>query len=237
CPEFDEYRLDVDGLCVSAGILQQRGFPEVLARSLRGVLVAHDHLVNGHMIAQMAAGSDKVNMTSTQAGATAPVLTAIELQVEHYRYVRRMSRNTTLEAVFPYWILGAIRADLARRQGVDLIDVPDSRILGWMRARGVNTQFVYNWQALSGSAASTTSFPSTVKVLLYSAGTWVRGSSDIITLDTIYDSVGLGQNNYTALFTEEGWFVAKRGQDSRQVSIPMSLPGVVAAAKEIAWNG
>jgi len=75
-----------------------------------------------------------------------------------------------------------------------------------------------------------------VKVLLYSAGTWVRGSSDIITLDTIYDSVGLGQNNYTALFTEEGWFVAKRGQDSRQVSIPMSLPGVVAAAKEIAWN-
>lgn len=238
CEPFEEHRLDVDGLCVTAGILQQRGFPELQSRSIRGVLVAHDHLINGRMIRQMVAGSTPVNFPAPQAGATAPLLTAIEVQVEHYKASRRMPRGTTVEGVFPYWVLGAIRADLARRQGVDLIDVPDSRILAWFRNRGVNPQFVYNWQGIdTRSAATATSFPSTVKFLLYQAGTWIRGASDLITLDTLYDSVLLGQNDYTALFTEEGWFVAKRGQESRVVTVPFDLPGAVAAAQDIQWNG
>lgn len=238
CPPFEEYRLDVDGLCITSGLLQQRGYPEVLADTVRKVLIAHDHFLNGKQIAEIAAGSTAVTMPATQVGTTAPVLTAIELQVEHYRYARRLGRGTTLEAVFPFWIRGAIRSDLSRRLGVDLLSVPDSRIDAWFRERGINPQFVYNWQSIDTTAAAAfNAWPTTVSFLLYSAGTWIKGAADIITLDTIYDSVLLGNNDFTALFTEEGWFVAKRGQDSRLVTTSISADGATHIGIDIAHNG
>lgn len=237
CPPFEEYRLDVDGICITAGLLQSKGFPEVISDTVRKVLIGHDHYINGKQIAQMAAGSTAVTLPTPQAGTAAPLLTAIELQVESYRYARRLSRTVTLEAVFPFWIRGAIRSDLSRRLGVDFLSVPDSRIDAWFRERGIAPQFVYNWQALSGIATDVTSWPTTVSFLLYSAGTWIRGAADVITVESLYDSVLLGTNDYTALFTEEGWFVAKRGQDSRLVTTSLTADGVVAAAQDIAHNG
>lgn len=238
CPPFEEYRLDVDGLCIQSGLLAARGYPEVLADTIRKALIAHDHYVNGKQIAQMAAGSTAVTLPATQVGTAAPVLSAIELQVEHYRYARRLGRGTTLEAIFPYWIRGAIRSDLSRRLGVDLLSVPDSRIDAWFRERGINPQFVYNWQAVDATAATAfTAWPTTVSFLLYSAGTWIKGVSDIITLDTIYDSVLLGNNDFTALFSEEGWFVAKRGQDSRLVTTSITADGATHIGVDIVHNG
>jgi len=238
CPPFADYRLGIEGLCLTAGLLQSRGYPEVLARVIRGALVAHDHRVNGRMIAAMEAGSTAISMAANQVGTAAPILTAIELQVEHYRAVRRMSRNTTLEAVFPFWVHGAIRSDLSRRLGVELLSVSDSRINEWFRERGVNPQFVYNWQDIAATASTAfNAWPTSVKFLLYSAGTWIRGTSDIITIDTLYDSVLLGNNDFTALFTEEGVFTAKRGQDSRVITVPITADGATAAGVDIAHNG
>lgn len=237
CPEWDEIRLGVDGLCITAGLLQRRGYPEYLQFIVQNALVAHDHRLNAAMIAQMESGSDEVTMPSGQAGTTAPLLTSIELQVEHYRYSHRLSRGTSLEAVFPFWVRGAVRADLARRQGVDLLAVTDAQIDGWFRSRGVNPQFVYNWQALEGDAETVTAFPNEVKFLLYSAGTWVRGADSIITLDTLYDSTLLGTNDFTALFTEEAWFVAKRGLDSRVVTVEIEANGATHAGVAIEHNG
>ncbi len=237
CPEFEEARLDVAGLCITAGLLMQRSYPEVLARTLRGALIAHDHKMSATFINEMVAGSTPVVLPAPQVGALAPLLTAIELQTEHYRYVQRLSRSTTLEAIFPFWVHGAVRSDLSRRLGVELISVSDSTIDGWFRDRGISPQFVYDWQPLTGTADTFTEWPTEVSFLLYAAGTWVRGSSDVITLDTIYDSVMLGTNDFTALFTEEGWFVAKRGHDSRVVTVSIATDGATHAGVLIEHNG
>ena len=237
CTDFEEVRLSAAGLHIQAGLLQQRGYPELVARTIRGALVAHEHKMSERIIASMERQSTAVSMDAGQIGAAAPILTAIELQVEHYRYAQRLSRSTTLEAVFPYWVHGAIRTDLARRQGVDLMDVPDSRIDAWFRSRGVNAQFVYDWQALTGEAGAFKVWPGSLKFLLYSAGTFVKGSQDVITLDTVYDSVLLGQNDYTALFTEEGYLVAKRGHDARVVTVPLNPNGGTGTGIKLLANG
>ena len=237
CTDFEEVRLSAAGIHIQAGLLQQRGYPELVARTIRGALVAHEHKMSERIIASMETQSTAVSMDSGQIGAAAPILTAIELQVEHYRYAQRLSRSTTLEAVFPYWVHGAIRTDLARRQGVDLMDVPDSRIDAWFRSRGVNAQFVYDWQALGGEAGAFKVWPGSLKFLLYSAGTFVKGSQDVITLDTVYDSVLLGQNDYTALFTEEGYLVAKRGHDARVVTVPLNPNGGTGTGIKLLANG
>ena len=237
CTDFEEVRLSAAGIHIQAGLLQQRGYPELVARTIRGALVAHEHKMSERIIASMETQSTAVSMDAGQIGAAAPILTAIELQVEHYRYAQRLSRSTTLEAVFPYWVHGAIRTDLARRQGVDLMDVPDSRIDAWFRSRGVNAQFVYDWQALTGEAGAFKVWPGSLKFLLYSAGTFVKGSQDVITLDTVYDSVLLGQNDYTALFTEEGYLVAKRGHDARVVTVPLNPNGGTGTGIKLLANG
>lgn len=236
CPSFSEVRLDLAGVAVAAGLLQQRGFPEMIARTTRGVLVAHDHRMAKRLLDKIVTGSTAVTMPD-RAGTAAPLLEAIELQVEHYRYVHRLARGTTLEAVFPFWIRGAIRSDLSRRTGVDLLSVTDAQVLGWFTQRGIAPQFVYNWQDITGAAGSFLGWPVEVKFLLYAAGTWVRGASDVITLDTIYDSVLLGNNNFTALFTEEGWFAAKVGHDSRVVTVPFCANGATSAAIALDCDG
>lgn len=237
CPDFQEQRLRLAGLCLSAGLLQQRGYPEYIARTIRGSLVAHDHLVSGKILRQLEEESDPVVMSSDQAGATAPLLTALELQAQHYRTVSRMSPNASLEGVFPMWTRGLLRADLARRQGVDMISVSDAQINGWLAERNINAQFVYNFHDLEGESTELLSYPDEVPFLLYAAGTWVRGSQDVITLDTVYDSQTLRQNDYTALFTEEGYLVAQRGHDSRFVTVPVCPSGSTHIGEVIACNG
>src|SRR3546814_6343740 len=92
-----------------------------------------------------------------------------------------------------------------------MLSVTNAQINAWFTQRGISAQFVYDWQDIGTTAASGfLSWPNTVDFLLYPAGTWVKGAADVITLDTIYDSVGLGQNNYTALFTEEGYLIDRK---------------------------
>jgi hypothetical protein len=237
-PAFIDHRLEVDGLIIQSGLLGARGYPEHLARVIRGALIAHDHRINADVITKMAAGSTAVTLPAGQLGTAAPVLSAIELQVEHYRTYSRMARTATIEAVFPYWIRGAIRSDLSRRLGVDFMNVPDALISQWFTARGVAPQFVYDWQSIDLTAiASFNQWPITVSFLLYSAGTWIKGISDILTLDTLYDSVLLGNNDFTALFTEEGWFVAQAGIDSRLVTTSISSTGATHIGDEILNDG
>lgn len=232
CPEFEDIRMDVCGVCINAGLLQARGFPEMIARVIRGALVAHDHKMAANLLNSVAAGSDAVTIAATE-GAAAPLLNAVELQVEHMKYINRLGRSATVEAVFPFWVRGAIRSDLALRLGVDLFDVSDSRIDAWFRSRGIAPQFVYNWQDLGGTAAQFTGWPNSVKFLIYPAGTWVRGSSDVINLETLYDSTLLGTNDYTALFSEEGWLAAKMCHDSRVVTVALCPNGTTNNGKAI----
>jgi hypothetical protein len=236
CPPFQEVRLGTNGLCITAGLLQSRGYPEMIARVTRGALIAHDHRMSAVDIGKIVAGSTPVTIPAG-VGAAAPLLTAIEVQAEHIRYAERMARGTTLEAVFPYWVRGAIRSDLALRLGVELLDVPDSRIDGWFRSRGIAPQYVYDWQPLAGAPGSFTSWPDTVQFLLYPAGAWLRGVSDVITLDTLYDSVLLAQNDYTALFTEEGSLIAKQCGDSRVITVTLCVNGGTGGGYELDCNG
>lgn len=237
CPDFTEVRLGYSGVCITAGLLQQRGYPEVIARTVRGALVAHEHKMSEAVLQAVVAGSTAVTMPAGQVGAAAPLLTAIELQAEHYRSSARIARSTSLEAVFPFWVRGAVRADLSRRLGVDMMSVSDAQIDDWFRTRGVNPQFVYGLQDLTGAASAVTAYPASVDFLLYAAGAWVKGASDIITLDTLYDSVKLGTNDYTALFTEEGWLVANLCHDSRVVTVPLCADGGTHGGVDIACDG
>lgn len=239
CPPFTELRLNAIGVCITGGLLQRRGYPELVARFIRGALIAHLHRVNAFVIAQMAAGSTLVDFDPIPAGSlvgdvtSSGLLAAAEMVAVDIRYRNRMSLDAMLEIVLPAWARAQVRADLSRRTGVDLISVSDSDIARFFADRNLNVRWVYDWQdAYSGVAAGPgaalpgiTTFPATVEFMIYPAGTWVKGVDSIVTLETVYDSTKLSTNQYTALFTEEGVLVAKMCPDSRRVVYPLCPTG------------
>lgn len=238
CPDFEEYRLGYCGVCISAGMLQQRGYPEVIEDYIRKTLNAHAHRMSASVINTIVAGSTLVTFPGPQAGAAAPLLTAADLQATHYRAVNRMSDTATLEAVFPTWAKAVFRADLARRLGLAEFEVSDSRIAGWFSNRNISAQYVVDWQDIATTPASGfTAAPTGMDFLLFAAGTWVKGVTDSISLENIYDSVLLGTNDYTALFTEDPFLVAQRCAGSRLVRVPICPDGATHEGVPITCSG
>ncbi len=225
CPEFTEDRLEVCGTAVTADVLQDTAYPELTQRIVEGALVAHAHNLNANIIARVASLSDAVTMGAS-LGATAPILESVEFQVEDMRYRNRMARSRTIEFKAPFWVRPMMRADLAKRLGVDMMSVPDSQLDAWLRDRGVSPQFVYDWQdnfvdtnAAFGNPTHPTEWPDSVKFLLFPSGTFVKGEKDVLQLDAIYDSVNIRSNSFTAIFAEEAWLVAKRCHDARLLTV------------------
>jgi hypothetical protein len=237
CPDFVEVRLDVAYVCITGSLLQRRGYPEAVARFSRGAMVALAHKVNESVIARIVAQSGApVTIAADASGddAASALLSAVELAIEDMKYRNRMSRSATIEVVLPAWVLAPMRAALARRQGVAAINVTDAELLAAFTTRKAVPRFVYDWQdaysGLSGgpgAQTSITTWPATVQFLVYPAGTWVKPVRDVVSLDTVYDNALLTQNQYTALFAEDGFNVLKMCADSRLYSATIDTSGVV----------
>lgn len=252
CPGYNECRLGVCGVCVKIPILTERGFPELVRYTLQQVLAAHAHRMNMNYIKAMVAKSTAVTIpvgTSPFAygpGATAAVLGSVELMTEYLRYKRRLGMRTSMELVGPSWVRGVLRSDLAKRPGYDGLNVTDAMLDSYLRTRGVNPQWVLDYQdafsdpanppttsTLFGGPTPPTAWPSTVQFLIYPAGTFFRAHADVISVDGLYDSALLQRNMHLGLFTEEAWCVDKKCNESIALTVPICANGGTGAAQTV----
>ena len=157
-------------------------------------------------------------------GQVADVLDAINLQATVIRYQYALDPNASLEVVLPVWGKEVLRSDISRRNGGvtqgDALAVTDAQIQSWFAARKLAVQWVYDYQPLT-TTGSATAWPTTLEALIYPAGAFVKGTTDVIDLDTVYDSTGLSTNTYTAAFFEEGLLVANTCGGGRKVQIAL----------------
>lgn len=252
CPEdWQECRMDVSGLCIRTPILMERGWPERVRQFMDGAMIIHAHKINARKLAKMEALSTLITMPDTPnpdpaasivdphgPGAFESVLSMLELQVQYQRYRERLSQTETLEMIAPFWLRGILKSDLRKKLGIDnRYDVTDADLDRYFRAIGVNPQWVYDWQDSFSEPIDPTAFggpvptvwPTTVKVMLYRAGTFFQLGADVINLDGVYDHASLVQNIYTALFTEEGWQVCNRCGDSFVIELNLCPNGLSGA--------
>lgn len=246
CPTFTEVRLDIEGFCVQAPILTDTAYPELVENFVANVLAAHMHRINAFKLQRMVALSTANAITPVpDFGAASSALEYLELTAEWIRYQNRLGANSVMEVVLPLWARGALRADLAKKNGVELFDVTDARLEAYFMARRLRVQWVYDWQdALVsgvatdfGGATMQDTWPATVQALVYPAGTFFAPTTDVITLDSIYDSTGLSTNVFTRLFTEEGIQVAKQCWTSYVITLPVCTAGGSGAQYSPACSG
>jgi hypothetical protein len=166
CPTFTDTRLEADGLAIQADLLQLRGYPELIARFVRGAMVAHTHKINQFMINALVTGSTALALPSgvtshtpgagstwyTDHSVVSTLLSAIDMAIVDYKYRQRMALSSTIEIVLPYWVQSWIRADVQRRNfydgdgGKDQFAITMANIEDWLRVRGARVQWVYDWQ-------------------------------------------------------------------------------------------
>jgi hypothetical protein len=242
CPSFVDTRLGVTGLCLTGNILSIRGYPEFTATFTRGAMAASAHQVNRQQVAAVVTGSTAVNLTAfapwaTDGSTVSQVLSAVEMAIVDIKYRLRMQQSATLEVIMPFWILAQMRADWIRRNGGnynEMLTLADSAISGAFSSRGARVQYVYDWQDAFATCAATgavgantaiTNLPNTLQFLVYPAGTWIRAVSDVITLNSVYDSTKLATNQVTHLFTETGWAMVQMCPVSRVYTVPICPSG------------
>lgn len=227
CPPFVEVRLDACGLCIKAPILTNAAYPELVQRWLSGAMIAHQHKMNAKVINAIVAAAG-VSKTITAAGSTTTdTLGSLELIADGLRSKYRLPMEATMEVVLPFWVDGAMRTDLSNRMGVMPQVITDQVLQSHFAARGLNVSFVYDWQdsPFPAGTAPAVAYPATVQAVMYPAGTFIKGTSDVINLNAVYDAASLATNIYTALFFEQGVLVAKMCNEAALVTLPICNAG------------
>lgn len=231
CPDFSEVRLDAVGYCVKAPLLTRAAYPEVIQRWLEGTIVANQHKVAARLITAMrTALGTALAPTLTGTPITWGTLSIIEWVIEMQRTAFRLGENETLEVVIPRWVRAAIRADLANRVSVGLDRITNQVIQDHFADRGAAVQWVLNYLEPSTPLTSV-AYPTTFEVMVYPAGTFVKGTADVIALDTVYDTADLQTNVYTAAFVEDGVLLAKMQHGGARITIPTNVNGMLGAAQ------
>jgi hypothetical protein len=237
CPTFAEARLECTGICLTVGNLTDDAYPESTKNTLRLLLDAHDHAVNARHIAQMVALSTSAVTgigTSTNP-AYQQVLGGIDLAATDYRAKHGMCMDDVLEVVVPFWLRAVIRADLAWRAGVsDMLSVSNEQINSYFADRNVRVQYVNDWQVrgsgqFGNAATNMLAWPTTVSVMVYAAGTFLKGNGLTLDLGVVRDSVLNAENDFTAAWSEECHLIVKLGHESRLYTLGFNVSGTTGA--------
>ncbi|WP_433856660.1 major capsid protein [Streptomyces kronopolitis] len=239
CPSPIEVRCDAVGVCLEAGILTQRHFPELVAWYLRNAMVAHEIRIRSALFQQALGGaSTKVVTMPESMGALSAVYEAVALQAADMIERHSLCESTALEVVFPWWSRNLFLTDLARRNGVTIDQVNPGMIQDMFTPLGVSIQWARGLTPAVptdiGGATAATDWPAAVRFLIYPSGTLQIGRGEEVNLGVIHDSTKFSTNDYTALFAEECIALVDRSVDTRAVTVPVCPSGETGAQTLVA---
>ena len=234
-PEMVEYRLEAIGWAIKSGILQRRAWPELIKKFLDEFMVEHQYRISAKTVLKVLAQSSAAKVVPTDAvlGATTGILNGLHVRA---RNLQIKTRKTVIEGIAPIWFKDVLRADLAGRDGLDVLNVTDADVERWLADRDIYLQYEGRWQSLGAGQPGhedTSWWPGSVDVVLYPAGTFWRSLNNVITLGVQYPIEMLQQNRQMEGFVEDEFQVGKRCDPSHLIRIPLCVNGAVGAREHI----
>ena len=234
-PDFLERRLRAVGVGMEAGLLLRQGWPELVQRYADLLGTAFTLKQHKRKIALIEEYVGAAVNVANGFGNAMDLVHAVELVAIGERQRNAMGTKATLEALIPHWAKAVIRADLANRKGIDSVNITDAQIDSFFTTRGIKPQWLNGFQdiPLDPTTGVALTYPDSVRIIMYPAGTYVVGSAPVISLDTIYDSVLLKKNDYVHLFMEQGLLMTNPCGEGRHIQLP-SFVATGARAADVA---
>ena len=229
CPTFTEKRLDAVGLCITAGNLIDRSYPEQVRWYINRAVRAYER--NNAIRKLNAVLADTASVTIPASfGAASALVGAMLLQAADYRQFHGLCNGQVLDVVVPSWVSDIVKADVARQQGVFSGEgsLPSDQAVGqWFNAANLNLRYIDNWQEFTHPA---TAWPADVDIFMTYPGSYVEFNQGRLDLGVIRDSVLNATNDYTATWFEEFYTVGRRGPQGRTITVPLCPNGAIGAA-------
>lgn len=228
CPTFTECRLDAVGLCITAGNLIDRAYPEQVRWFINRAIRAYERNNSIRKLNLVLADSVPVSIVAT-FGAASALISAVLLQAASYRQANGLCATETLDVVAPYWLTDVVKADVARQQGAlvggDGGVLTDADVSAFFAAAGLNLRYISHWQNFA--VQPTLVWPASVQILVGYPGSYVEFNQGRLDLGVIRDSVLNATNDFTAVWFEEFYCVGRRGPQARLVTLPLCPLGEV----------
>lgn len=232
CAAPIDVRCSAIGVCLQAGILTQRFFPEMIDWYVRNSMVAHEIRIKAAAYAAARTASTAVTTTVTFAAFSA-VYAAVALQAADMIERYNLCDSISLEVVFPWWSRNMFMADIARQQGVKPGDLDPNIIQSAFTALGVRVQWARGLTpdvpTNIGNAVPAVAWPADMEFLIYPAGNFVLGRGAEVNLGVIIDSVTVATND-EKIFSEECAIMIDRLGMSRRVTVTVCPNGAIGAA-------
>lgn len=229
CPTFTEVRLDATGLCVTAGNLIDRAYPEQVRWFLNRAMRAYERNNALRKLTAVLADVASATVTDTIA-ATGAIVDALLLQAASYRQLHGLCQGERLDVIAPSWLADVVKADIAHQQftfsGQGSLPT-DEQVNAWFAAANLNIRYIDNWQNFA--TQPTLAWPGTVQVLIEYPGSYVEFNGGRLDLGVIRDSTLNATNDFTALWFEEFYAIGRRGPQGRLVTIDIDVNGAVGA--------
>jgi hypothetical protein len=230
CPDPTEVRCDAVGVCLEAGILTSRHFPELINWYQRNVMIAHEMRIRRALYEQARAQSTPVT-TATAFATFSAVYGAVALQAVDIQEKHNLCERIGLEVVFPYWARAMFLADIARQQGVNVCDLNPQCIEDAFATIGIRVQWAKGLipavPTTIGATTPATAWPAEIEFLIYPTGQFQLGRGAEINLGVVHDSNKFATNDFTAIFAEECVALINRGIESRRVTVDVCADGSV----------
>jgi hypothetical protein len=235
CPTFTECVMEAEGLCVTHGNLSDRAWPELTRQFLSIVMGAHQRRLSAAKIAKVLADSANVvpDASMLVSDAAADLLGVIELAAADMRSQFRVARTRSVDVLLPDWANSVLRSNMAMRAGVDMVNISDAQVTGWLTARGVRPQFTPDWQPLY-NAAPATRWPANITFAIWFSGSYISLDGGVLDLGVVRDSTLNATNDFTAAWSEQFYQVCRRGPQARRYTLPLVVDGVTACCPVVA---
>jgi hypothetical protein len=229
CAAPIDVRCSAIGVCLQAGILTQRFFPEMIDWYVRNSMVAHEIRIKTAAYAAARTASTAVTTTVT-FGAFSAVYGAVALQAADMIERFNLCDSISLEVVFPWWTRNLFMADIARQRGVKPGDLDPNIIQDAFTSLGVRVQWARGLTpdvpTNIGGAVPAVAWPADMEFLIYPAGNFVLGRGAEVNLGVIIDSVTVATND-EKIFSEECAIMIDRLGMSRVVTVTVCPNGLV----------
>lgn len=236
CPAEQEAFIYAVTKTVRFGVLEARTGPERVAALTDLTSAAHARYAENLLLTAIGTGSTSVH-TADRLGASRDILNHVNLAAAGYRSRHRMSPNTPLRVMLPYWVVNAIQDDVwsaafAATGPTAAPEVNEATIRRWFQARNINVTFFHDGVGTgqifgAQSTGALNGYAATLVWYMFHEGAWLFLDGGTLDLGLMRDSALVAKNKFQ-LFMETFEGTAFVGVESLKITTNLCVNGASA---------